>query len=140
SDLRPADVITEVDGAKVTSAHDLQRLILKKKIGQPVHLTVWRAGNTLQISVATGELPAQVTKVANVAPSKDAPAAKAETLGLKLRDGKPKGAQVIGVASGSPASKAEIFPDDVITEVEGKPVNDAAGCVSAITTGLVTKG
>lgn len=140
SDLRPADVITEVDGVKVASAHDLQRLILKKKIGQPVHLTVWRGGTTLQIAVATGELPLQVTKVANVAPSKEAPAAKAETLGLKLRDGKPKGAQVIGVASGSPAAKADIFPDDLITEVEGKPVNDAAGCVSAITTGLVTKG
>jgi len=27
-----------------------------------------------------------------------------------------------------------------ITEVESKPVTDAAGCVSAITTGLVTKG
>ena len=140
SDLRPADVITEVDGAKVNSAHDLQRMILKKKIGQPVHLTVWRGGNTLQIAVATGELPTEVTKVANVGPPKEGPAAKAETLGLKLRDGKPKGAQVVSVAAGSPAAHAEIFPDDLVTEVEGKPVNDAAGCVSAITTGLVTKG
>lgn len=140
SDLRPADVITEVDGVKVASAHDLQRLILKKKIGQPVHLTVWRAGNTLQIAVATGELPIEVTKVANAVPSKDASGAKAETLGLKLRDGKPKGAQVVSVAAGSPAAHAEIFADDVITEVERKPVNDAAGCVSAITTGLVTRG
>lgn len=140
SDLRPADVITEVDGVKVTSAHDLQRLILKKKIGQPVNLTVWRAGSTIQIAVATGELPIEVTKVANAAPSKDTPAAKAETLGLKLRDGKPTGAQVVSVATGSPAARAEIFTDDVITEVESKPVNDAAGCVSAIATGLVTKG
>jgi len=140
SDLRPADVITEVDGVKVSSAHDLQRLILKKRIGQPVNLTVWRAGSTIQIAVATGELPIEVTKVANVAPSKDTPAAKAETLGLKLRDGKPAGAQVVSVAAGSPAAHAEIFPDDVITGVESKPVNDAAGCVSAIATGLVMKG
>ncbi|MEP6669697.1 MAG: trypsin-like peptidase domain-containing protein [Chthoniobacter sp.] len=140
SDLRPADVITEVDGVKVNSAHDLQRLILKKRIGQPVNLTVWRAGSTLQIAVATGELPMEVTKVANVAPAKDTPGAKAETLGLKLRDGKPTGAHVLSVAAGSPAAHAEIFADDVITGVESKPVNDAAGCVSAITTGLVTKG
>jgi Do/DeqQ family serine protease len=140
SDLRPADVITEVDGVKVSSAHDLQRQILKKKIGQPVHLTVWRAGSTIQIAVATGELPIKITKVANVAPSKETPAAKAETLGLKLRDGKPAGAQVMSVASGSPAAHAEILADDVITEVESKPVHDAAGCVSAITTGLVMKG
>lgn len=140
SDLRPADVIVEVDGVKVKSAHDLQRIILKKKIGQPVQLTVWRAGSTMQIAVATGELPIEVTKVANAAPGKETPAAKAETLGLKLRDGKPAGAQVVGVAPGSPAAYSEIFSDDVITQVEGKQVNDAAGCVSAITTGLVTKG
>jgi S1-C subfamily serine protease len=140
SDLRPADVITEVDGVKVASAHDLQRLILTKKIGQPVQLTVWRAGNTMQIAVATGELPVEFTKVSNAAPAKTGPAAKAETLGLKLRDGKPTGAQVVDVAPGSPAAHAEIFADDVITEVETKPVNDAAGCVSAIATGLVTKG
>jgi len=140
SDLRPADIITEVDGVKVASANDLQKLILKKKIGQPVQLTVWRAGNTMQIAVATAELPTEFTKVANVAPSKESSAPKAETLGLKLRDGKPAGAQVVSVAPGSPAAHAEIFPDDVITEVESKPVNDAAGCVSAITTGLVTKG
>ena len=140
SDLRPADVITEVDGVKVASAHDLQRLVLKKKIGQPVQLTVWRAGTTLQIAVATGELPVEMTKVANVVPSRGEPAAKAETLGLKLRDGKPAGAQVIGVTTGSPAARAEILADDLITGVESRPVNDAAGCVSAIATGLVTKG
>lgn len=140
SDLRPADVITHVDGVKVNSAHDLQRLILKKKIGQPVQLTVWRAGSTMQIAVATGELPIEVTKVANAVHTKEAPAPKAETLGLKLRDGKPTGAQVVSVAPGSPAEYSEIYSDDVITQVESKPVNDAAGCVSAITTGLVTKG
>jgi S1-C subfamily serine protease len=140
SDLRPADVITEVDGMKVNSAHDLQRLVLKKKIGQSVQLTVWRGGTTLQIAVATGALPVEVTKVANAAPTHDAPAAKAETLGLKLRDGKPTGAQVVSVAPNSPAGRADLIPDDVITEVEGRAVNDAAGCVSAITTGMVTKG
>jgi S1-C subfamily serine protease len=140
SDLRPADVITEVDGVKVATAHDLQRLILTKAIGQPVKLTVWRAGSTLQISVAIGELPTDITKVANVAPSHDLPTPKAEALGLKLRDAKAGGAQVVSVASNSPAAHADLAPDDVITGVESRSVNDAAGCVSAITTALVTKG
>lgn len=140
SDLRPADVITEVDGVKVTSALGFQRLILKKKIGQPVQLTVWRGGASMQIPVATGELPIRVTRVANAAPVKEGPAAKAETLGMKLRDGKPAGAQVVTVATGSPAAYAEVMAEDVITQVEGKSVTDAAGCVSAIATGLVVKG
>lgn len=139
SDLRPADVITEVDGVKIKSARDLQKEILRKKIGQPVQLTVWRAGQTLQIPVPTGELPAEITKVANTAWPKGAEA-KTETLGLKLQDAKPTGAQVIGTQPDSPAGRAEIFPNDVITQVEGQPVADAAGCVSAIATGLVTKG
>lgn len=139
SDLRPADVITEVDGVKVTSARDVQREVLKKKIGQSLNLTVWRGGQTLRIPVATGELPTEVTKVANTSPAKGLEA-KAETLGLKLRDAKPAGAHVVGTDPGSPAALSDVFPDDVITGVEGQAVTDAAGCVSAITTGLVSKG
>jgi len=78
--------------------------------------------------------------VANVAPAREVPAAKAETLGLKLRDGKSGGAQVVSVAPNSPAAQAELVADDVISGVESQPVNDAAGCVSAIATALVTKG
>jgi serine protease Do len=138
SDLRAADVITEVDGVKILSGRDLQKEILKKKIGQAVQLTIWRAGQTMRIAVATGELPGQFTKVANVTPIKGAES-KAETLGLKLRDAKPAGAQVVGTQPNSPAARAEILTDDVITAVEGQPIADAAGCVSAIATGLVTK-
>jgi S1-C subfamily serine protease len=139
SDLRPADVITEVDGAKIVSARDLQKEVLKKKIGQAVQLTVWRAGQTMRIPVPTGELPGELTKVANTAPPKGVES-KTETLGLRLRDAKPAGAQVVGTLPDSPASRVEIFADDIITQVEGQPVTDAAGCVSSIATGLVTKG
>lgn len=139
SDLRPADVITEVDGVKVATARDLQKEVLKKKIGQPLQLTIWRAGSTLRIPVATGELPGEITKVANVSPAKEAEA-KLESFGLKLRDFQPAGAQVVGILPESAAARADIFADDIITEVETMSVKDSAGCVSAITTGLVTKG
>ncbi len=139
SDLRPADVITEIDGVKVASARDLQKQILRKKIGQPVQMTVWRAGQTLRIAVATGELPAELTRVANATPAKGG-VARTETMGLQLRDAKPAGAHVVGTLPDSPASRAEVRPDDIITGVESQSVTDAAGCVSAIATGLVTKG
>ena len=38
SDLRPFDVITQVDGVAISGAKDLQREIVKKKIGQVVQL------------------------------------------------------------------------------------------------------
>jgi S1-C subfamily serine protease len=64
SDLRPADIITEIDGFKVVSAHELQKEVLKKRVGQVLQLTVWRNGQTLRIPVATGELPSEVAKPA----------------------------------------------------------------------------
>jgi S1-C subfamily serine protease len=139
TDLRPADVITEVDGVKVATARDLQQEVMRKKIGQSLQLTIWRAGQTMHIAVATGELPDEVTKAANVMPAKGGEA-KTETMGLQLRDAKPAGAQVVGILPDSPASRILIFPSDVVTGVDGHTVGDAAGCVSAIATGLVTKG
>ncbi len=60
SDLRPFDVITEVDGKPVTTDSQLQREILKKKVGQNVELGVWRKGQTMKIAITTGELPNDV--------------------------------------------------------------------------------
>ncbi|MGB8167467.1 MAG: trypsin-like peptidase domain-containing protein [Chthoniobacteraceae bacterium] len=132
SDLRPADVITEVDGAKVATARDLQKEVLRKKIGQVLQLTVWRRGATMKIPVATAELPRELTKVANVLPPA-LPAADAQSLGLKLKDsGAGGGALVVEITPESPASQAEILAGDVVTAVETQPVADAAACARAI--------
>lgn len=139
SELHAADVITEVDGVKVATNRAVQKEILKKKIGQPVQFTVWRGGEILKIAVVTGELPAEMTKVAGTAPRK-AGEAKLETFGLKLHDAKPAGARVVEIVAESPASKVEILADDVITEVETKPVADAAACAAAIGAGMEAKG
>src|SRR5436189_2341623 len=78
SDLRPFDVITQVDNSPVSSDTQLQREILKKKVGQNVELTVWRKGQTLKIPVTTREFPNDIsrasTELAPPAPIKpDAP-------------------------------------------------------------------
>jgi S1-C subfamily serine protease len=139
SDLRPADVITEVDGAKVATARDLQKEVLRKKIGQVIQLTVWRRGATMKIPVATAELPQELTKVANVLPPK-APAADAESLGLKLKDNaNAAGAVVLEIAPESPAARAEILPGDVVTAVETQSVASAEACARAIDAGLRDK-
>src|SRR6202030_4532880 len=65
SELRPFDVITQVDGAAVTTDTQLQREILKKRIGQNDELTVWRKGQRLKIPVTTGELPNDISRASN---------------------------------------------------------------------------
>lgn len=152
SDLRPADVITQVDGIPVASAHDLQKEVLKKKVGQSVELAVWRNGKNLKVPVTTGELPSDFTRVANTAPKK-VPDAKGDLFGLKLQDaaktpgekskGKPAafaGAVVADVAAESPADEAGIQAGDVITEVNEKPVANSAAARAALRSNDAARG
>ena len=154
SDLRPADVITQVDGVNVGTARELQREVLKKKIAQRVQLTVWRNGKTLTIPVMTGELPGEVTKVSNGAPRKNAPreqAPKSSLYGLQLQEvtkelleqlklKSASGALVSDVEPDSPAALADIQRGDLITEVDEKPVADAAACRKLIASHDSKKG
>jgi serine protease Do len=74
SDLKPADVITEVDGQPVNSDRELQKRILAKKVGDTVQLTVIRKGKTVKVPVVTGELPSEVAGTGgrrNVLPQPD---------------------------------------------------------------------
>jgi serine protease Do len=134
SDLRPFDVITQVDAAPVATDSQLQHEILKKKIGQKVDLTVWRKGQTLKIPVTTGELPSEISRASNEG-TKPAPPRQEELgkLGLQVQEltkemaarlklGVHQGVIVTDVADNSIAAQQGIEREDVITEVDGKPV------------------
>jgi S1-C subfamily serine protease len=144
SDLRPFDVITKVDGTAVTTDTQLQREILKKKIGQTVKLTVWRKGKTIEIPVTTGELPNANTPVSNeiTSPQQQRPE-DAGKLGLQVQDitkemaerlrlGDAHGVIVTDVADNSTAAAQGIEREDVITEVDGKPVTSVGSFREAL--------
>jgi len=57
SDLRPADVVTAIDGVPVATAREFRQQVLSKKIGQAVILTVQRGDKNLEITVTAGEMP-----------------------------------------------------------------------------------
>src|SRR5216110_1853868 len=65
SNLRPFDVITQVDGTPIETDSQLQHEILKKKIDQDVQLTVWRKGKTIKVPLKTGELPNEIARTSN---------------------------------------------------------------------------
>ena len=136
SELRPFDVITRVDGTPVTTDSQLQHEILKKKIGQGVKLTVWRKGQTLDIPVTTGELPNEISRASNdnITPNQPRPEDLGK-FGLQVQEitkemadrlglGDQKGVIVTDVADNSIAASQGIEREDVITEVDGKPVTD----------------
>ena len=136
SDLRPFDVITQVDGASISSDSQLQHEILKKKVGQKVDLTVWRKGQSMKVPVKTGELPAEITRAANrpVQPSEPKPQDVGK-FGLQVQEltkevaerlhlPTQQGVIVTDVEDNSIAAGQDIQREDVVTEVDGKPVTN----------------
>src|SRR5437016_4558326 len=145
SDLRPFDVITQVDGTAVETDSQLQHEILKKKIGQSVELTIWRKGQTIKLPVKTGELPNEIARASNE-PIKPAQPKQEDVgkFGLQVQDltkevaerlhlGVQQGVIVTDVSDNSIAAQQDIQREDIITEVDGKPVNNVASFREALT-------
>src|ERR1700722_6632874 len=55
--LQPHDLLVSANGAPVTSAQSLQRLMLGDAIGQPLALTVLRSESLLDVTITPEELP-----------------------------------------------------------------------------------
>jgi Do/DeqQ family serine protease len=152
SDLRPFDVITSIDGKPVTTDSQLQHEILKKQVGQNVELGVWRKGQTMKIAVTTGELPNDIERVA-ASPAPAPPQAGKDTnrFGLQVQEltkeiasrlklKTQQGVIVSDVAEDSIAAAQDIRREDVITEVDGKPVTDVASFRAALTSADPVRG
>src|SRR5881296_1216874 len=139
SDLRPFDLITHVDGTPIDSDSQLQHEILKKKVGQKLELTVWRKGQTIKLSIKTGELPNDITQASNqpVQPlqpkqSRDGGIGKfglqvqelTQEVAKRLQLPVQRGVIVTDVEDNSIAAGQDIRREDVITEVDAKPVTN----------------
>jgi Do/DeqQ family serine protease len=68
SGLRPADVITSVDGVTVANPHDLQKVIFNKNVGDEVELQVWRANRLVKVKLRTAERVDRIQQVVNQQP------------------------------------------------------------------------
>jgi serine protease Do len=136
SDLRPFDVITHVDGTPIDSDSQLQHEILRKKVGQRLELTIWRKGQTIKVPIKTGELPNEITRASNE-PAQPAQPRRQDVgkFGLQVQEltkdvaerlhlPVQTGVVVTDVEDNSIAAAQDIQREDVITEVDGKPVTN----------------
>src|SRR5207253_5155649 len=139
SDLRPFDLITHIDGTPIDSDSQLQHEILKKTVGQKLELTVWRKGQTIKLPIKTGELPNDITQASNqplqpLQPkrSRDSGIGKfglqvqelTQEVAKRLQLPVERGVIVTDVEDNSIAAGQDIRREDVITEVDGKPVTN----------------
>jgi serine protease Do len=148
SDLKAGDVITAVDGIKVTTSQQLRNEVRPKKIGQTVVLDVFRKGQELKIKVKTGAWPEEPKVVAQKSTPK--PEGIVKELGMTLQNltpelaeqfgvDKTKGVIVTEVESGSPAD-GKLSAGDIITEVNRKAVTNTKEFQDNVKKGDLKKG
>lgn len=138
ADLRTGDVITELDGQRVTDAGQLQMLVGQKRPGDTIHVTVMRDSKTMTIPVTLEVLGGgKGTETAGGEHGKG-------RWGIGLADLTPDarnelqanaslhGAIVEEVQPGSPADNAGLQRGDVIMEVNRHAVKSAADVVQAL--------
>lgn len=140
--VHPGDIITAVNGKRVDSTNALRNQIAGTAPGTEVALTILRDGQERQIRARLSELPADVEAAASVGGSES----QREQLGISVEPLTPElagrlglrrgtqGVMVVDVDPGGPAAEAGIQPDDVILEVNRRPIKSATELRAAIRT------
>jgi len=54
--IKPTDIITELDGTKITKFEDLADILDKHKIGDSVACKIWRSGSIISINITLSEM------------------------------------------------------------------------------------
>lgn len=144
--IQQADIISAVNGNKISSHSDMHRNIGNLPVGTKVELEVWRdVGEStikeLQIPVILGERPDDRTLRADERPNArrpQLPGSKPEenTLGLELEP-RPSGEGLLvkSVKSGSPLDKTGISEGDIILSVNRQEIKTLEDFKKALKSG-----
>lgn len=137
--IHVGDVITQIDKQKIESADDVVDFVSSRAVGNRVAIAYLRDGRPGSIQVTLGELPEDA-----VARRADPDVAQPEGVGVSMQtlspevakllgmDGSAKGAVVTEVVPGSRAARAGLRAEDVIVEVNRKPVASAEQAAAAL--------
>jgi serine protease Do len=149
SELRPADIITAVDGKSIATVQHLKSEIRTKPIGQPVTLDVVRGDRKLKIKVNPGEVPDSDTQV--VRNNKVQPPPESAFFGIKVQAltkdlaerfevESTDGVIVTEVEAGSVAERKGIKPGEIITDVNRQKVSNMKEFKEALKAADLKKG
>lgn len=138
--IKAYDIITKVNGDKITNRLEMVQKIAAKDVGKKVEVMILREdGKDLKekkIEVKLGERPSQEELAPLETLKEETKAKDFESLGFKFKEKGEKeeqeGLEVEEVQKDSPAAKAGIIPGDVILEVNREKVNSLEEFKSAI--------
>ncbi len=132
--IKPGDVILKFDGITILHRNQLQALVASKAVGQKATLTIFRNGQTMKKTLTLGE--ASGSNFATVTSSSSSSSANLAALGISVQNadkstlkkyGAKNGVVVTNVQEASEAFNRGIQPGDLITTVDGKPVENSDG-------------
>lgn len=131
--IKVGDIILAFNGQPIDTTRDLPRLVGSSKIGSRATVTVWRRGAKVELPLTIVELKEEPSPTARATPSKPAPGATPNALGLVVSDipaaqrseMEIEGGVLVQSAEGS-AARAGIEAGDVISQVNNTLVSNAA--------------
>jgi serine protease Do len=134
------DVVTHIDKQKIEGAADVVDYVSGQKVGDKVKLALLRDGRSTTVQVTLGELPARPGEEPDAQVEKDKIGVQLQTLTPDMArmlgmDPGAKGVVVSGVDPDGRAAKAGLRAEDVIVEIDRKPVSSAEEAVSALGAG-----
>ena len=121
--LRSGDIVTAVDGERVSSTGQLRSQISIKSIGDKVDLTVIRNGKEKLFKVGVGDPISPFSSGENVHPLLE---------GAQFNDNSGEGVTVVSMAPNSPAMYSGLREGDVILGVNRKKVDGLRSFRSAV--------
>jgi serine protease Do len=127
--VESGDVITAVNGEKITSSHELARKIATMAPGSTANIAVLRNGEQKNLTVTLGQLPDEQRQASR---SSSGSEESSSHLGLTLSPAQDvagsggKGVTVTGVEPDGPAAEHGFRVGDVILDVAGKAVSTPA--------------
>jgi serine protease Do len=137
-DLKPGDVIVEVNGDKINDSRDLARKIAELQPDTDVNLSIMRYGDNRKVTMKLGTFPSS-KKLAALEPEKQPDAGQQmKDLGLSLAPAAKfpgagdEGVVITEVDPASDAADKGLKPGDVIVQVAGVNVSNPSDVASGV--------
>ena len=136
--VQVGDIVVRLDGEPMTDSREVQRAVLRKRVGDHVRLGIWRDGKETEIAVkAAPERDAAPTVAAEARDREGRLGLDLQTLTADLAsrlglEEDARGVLVTGVQPGSPAEEAGLRRGDVIVSIDRRPVAAAVEAVDRL--------